>query len=234
MNKADRLFEKIGKLGKKEKEDLGMVPSIFSTVVGATAGIVGTELYAGSRRDSLSKYLGPRTTNMPEQVKKDIVGFKMKHGLKTKVYIGRAAHPQSRRGPYFNPYSHPIAREAVGPAGVHSSHPTKSSVMLHELGHAADFKKHRGFKTVLRAGGLGVGLLGASVLMSDKDTRKYAPAAAAAGWAPTLYQEGKASYLAHKYLKQTRGAKASRKSSKRLVKMFGTYAAAPAGMAAGV
>ena len=118
--------------------------------------------------------------------------------------------------------------------GVHIDRPTKKHVVLHELGHAADFKKFRRTKAIGRMAGIPAGIVGAGVLLKDDKKRKYAPAATAAGFAPLLWQEGKASILATKYVKETEGRRAAKRVAKPLLRAFGTYVTLPVGAALGV
>jgi hypothetical protein len=102
------------------------------------------------------------------------------------------------------------------------------------LGHAADFKTFGRAKFIGRVAAIPAGIIGAGALLKDDKTRKYAPAATAAGFAPTLWQEGKASILATKYVKETEGRRAAKRVAKPLLRAFGTYLALPVGAALGV
>jgi hypothetical protein len=124
---------------------------------------------------------------------------------------------------------------AHGLISYHKSH--APAIMAHELGHA----RHMGgmspthLKAHMYARGLGplAGLLGAGALASSENEKvnKWAPAAAAAGYAPMLYQEGRASTHAVRDLYKHMGGKAALKGAGRLGLAFGTYAAPAIGSA---
>jgi len=97
----------------------------------------------------------------------------------------------------------------------------------HELGHAVDFKNFPKTKLFMR-GVLPLGGLGATVFMaSNEKTRPYAYIPAIGGVAPMLYQEGKASRIALKNLKELAVSAKELVQSKKLLRgAFGTYAAA--------
>lgn len=78
---------------------------------------------------------------------------------------------------------------------------------------------------LLRKGAPLLGYGAAIAATGNDETRPYAGAAVAAGYAPTLWQEGKASYLGYKELKDA-GASTEEllKAKKNLGKAFSTYA----------
>lgn len=129
---------------------------------------------------------------------------------------------------------------------------TSKEILLHELGHAADFTARAGASRALR----GVvpallldGLIPAAYFVGDEIkkavpgsiddkvidfTQKHGPALAMLALATkTLYPEGKASYLAIKHIHDVEGAAAARKAAAKLLPLFGTYALATLPVLAG-
>lgn len=132
----------------------------------------------------------------------------------------------------------PDMSQAPGPNRIDSIVAPKgrdSEFMAHELGHA---KVHRG-----RAGRLAgharslspfAGMIAGAWLASDDDTRKYAPAAVAAGHVPTLLDEAGASIHGLRGLAKS-GVKGKEllRAAGSLGKAFGTYGLGAAGAAGG-
>ncbi|MHA1302102.1 MAG: hypothetical protein ACTSPI_00170 [Candidatus Heimdallarchaeaceae archaeon] len=98
----------------------------------------------------------------------------------------------------------PLLKLQTGGAAFHPKMGIKSNIksspiLLHELGHAVDFKNFANLKGGLR--GLGMaGMVAAPFMGMHEDLKKYAPAAWFGSMLPTLYQEGKASGLALKHM----------------------------------
>lgn len=97
--------------------------------------------------------------------------------------------------------------------------------LAHELGHAADFKNFGKLKGIFRASSPIVGAAGSTglLLSDDKEKRKYAPAVYFAGHLPVLYQEGKASVLGLKAIKDFYGSAKAKAASKPLIYGYLTY-----------
>ena len=125
-------------------------------------------------------------------------------------------------------------------------------ILLHELGHAADFTSRAGAARVLRGtipGLLLDGLIPAAYFVGDEIKKaipgsvddkvidfaqKHGPALAMLALATkTLYPEGKASYLAIKHIHDVEGAAAAKKAAAKLIPLFGTYALATLPVIAG-
>lgn len=125
-------------------------------------------------------------------------------------------------------------------------------ILLHELGHAADFTSRAGASRVLRGALPGLlldGLIPAAYFVGDEIkkaipgsiddkvidfTQKHGPALAMLALATkTLYPEGKASYLAIKHIHDVEGAAAAKKAAAKLIPLFGTYALATLPVIAG-
>lgn len=232
MDKISR-YRLIVKYAKKKSGDkINPVEGVLLGSVGATAGssvgVLGGQAIIGNNIKNLA---GPESSKMPEFIKRDVNKYKKQHGLSTRVFVGGKAHPASIRSPFYSPTN----RRGIQ-RGVHLKHPTNPGIVLHELGHAADFKKGLKRKIFLRKFGPGAGIIAGGMLLANEDTRKYAPAAIAAGFSPMLWQEGKASGSALKFLRKTYGRRSSqyRKAIISLGKAFGSYGAVAGGSALGV
>lgn len=128
---------------------------------------------------------------------------------------------------------------------VHSSHPEAA---LHEYGHAHSFNTSRkAFGTkgtsarhtlnlISRKATGKFGMLGgAYAATSDNEkVRKAAPYAVAAGTAPLLVEEARASISPIKHIYKTRGKAAAKHLAKNLAPAFGTYALSAAAAVGGV
>lgn len=125
-------------------------------------------------------------------------------------------------------------------------------ILLHELGHAADFTSRAGAARVLRGtlpSLLLDGIIPAAYFVGDEIkkaipgsiddkviefTQKHGPALAMLALATkTLYPEGKASYLAIKHIHDVEGVAAAKKAAAKLIPLFGTYALATLPVIAG-
>jgi hypothetical protein len=128
----------------------------------------------------------------------------------------------------------------TGPMGKHEGiilHKPGAStgILAHELGHAQNaaslspklrnlqHKAYRHGKFVGAIGGLGL------ATSDNEKVRKLAPYATAAGFAPQLIEEGRASHKAFKALKNLYGASGAIKKGWQMIPAFGTYAALAAG-----
>jgi hypothetical protein len=228
------------KIVKKAKEspsfssanrDVNPFLSIGAGFIGSDIGARATRNIAG-KITNIAKILDSPIT---ESLSGDTMGiakkFKGKHKLTTKIFTGWEAHPSARSSPvYIDPIASKLMRIRKG---VHIMHDSPG-LILHELGHAADFKKFPKVKMVSRSIGPVAGILVAGKLLGKEKSRKYAPAAAAAGFAPMLWQEGKASTLAYKFMKKNLPKTVAKKEGLKLLKAFGTYASLPIGAALGV
>lgn len=119
---------------------------------------------------------------------------------------------------------------------------TGPEALLHEYGHAHSTNStRRAFgKKGIKAKWAGIavgqnsvkgfgGLVGAYAATSDNETaRKYAPAAVAAGAAPLLIEEARATLSPAKHLWKTKGKAVAGQFLKKLAPAYGTYATAAA------
>ena len=163
--------------------------------------------------------------------------MKKKHKLDDlKVFRGDKVNlVSSYQGPHYNPSSkHPIPqiRKLMGAKGVHIRGASDPGILAHEIGHAADFKKFPKLKALARMAPMVTGLASINMLR-DEDQAKYAPLVAMGGFAPTLWQEGKATRTGLKAVKKVLGHKQARTSARLLRKAFGTYASLPLAVGAG-
>jgi len=153
------------------------------------------------------------STKRDLQILKD---FGKKHGINPRIIAEKS---EQRMG---NAYYNPSSDEVV-------SNYKSLPILLHELGHAADYKSMGTLKSGLRLLGSMAG--GLSPLMYGAPDRlaKYTPLIDFATHLPTLYQEGKASYLAMDHLRDAAKKYGPRfkgydESWDQLPAAFGTYA----------
>lgn len=211
----------IRKVGAKRNEPsmddrvgAGLATAVVAPMGGA---ILNAPISLWARRDLMRDQGRPNADS--SRVAKHM---KKKYGLKTSLSVDDGG-----RGPHYNPLTDSAHVRQKGPA-----------TMAHELGHAVDMTGKKrwvgsGTKMLLRTAGPGAGLLAAAGLMaSGEKGSQYAAPAAAAGYAPMLFQEGKASVIGVKNIREVLGRKAARTAAKDLTKAFGTYAALPIGTAA--
>lgn len=177
---------------------------------------------------------GPLTDahgKMPKHVAKSVNAYIKKHGLENvPLHLGYDAQSPGMFIPKylerFSPFEH----------GVHVSNAKVEAVLLHELGHAKDFRRLGKLKHV----GQSVGMLGSlaspgiAALAANKTDNPYLAAAApVVAAAPLLRNEGKATGSALKHLVKTHGWKKGLSKGKILGPAFATYGIIPAASAVG-
>lgn len=215
------------------------------------AGMLGTQLAMMSKMEN-SKNTGANLSTIKHYMKhndlKDVTfsenKFK-KHLGASKGFHGflkDQLHDQA--GVHGNPaYFH--AKSLGGGKNYVNKHGVKNhDVIMHELGHAKDFKRFG--KTKMTANALSmfashhpVGIVGqyagAAALAKKKETRKYAPLVPLVAAAPTLINEGKANVNAMKGIHAHKGLKAALKYGKGVGALnTASYWSRPAGLAAGI
>jgi len=180
----------------------------------------GRQFAIGMMSDASPKKGMPAATDKVTEV------FKKKHGItNVKSYnIPKEMMSSSARMPRFE------HKTLLSPAAAHFRKKGPLEVGLHELGHAANYKKLPKLKKVLRIGSAGLGLGALPFMMTSEDHRKYAPAVAAASFAPTLIDEAIASSKALKFMKQHYKKPVVSSARKYLTKAFATYGLRAAGV----
>jgi len=104
------------------------------------------------------------------------------------------------------------------------THARDKSMMLHELGHIANFNKDIRLKAII-AKNLAplVGLASSTFAAASPTTRKFAPLLIAAGHAPMLTDEARASLKAVAHIKEHGTEEEYATARKRLLLAYGTY-----------
>lgn len=216
---------------KKKQKNTG--EAIAAYVGGSVASGLASLPIQAAMAEHLKKDLKPSSPPpKADQLKFDkaMNAFKKHHKLKT--LIERETPMTFTAGPHYMHWNMPSTGSSPKSVGLPKNMYNKA-IGLHELGHAVDYRRFGNLKGIARLAGPLAGSVGAVALLKDEDKRKYAPLAAAAGFAPTLRDEAVASHKALKFMKKTESAKTFSKSRKLLTKMFGTYALLPATAAAG-
>lgn len=166
-----------------------------------------------TRPHALNKNLSPNNKM------KAMVQMHSQHGHANPAYIPSALHAKSKD--YI-----------VG--SRHYNNVVNKDVIMHELGHAKDFSKHRGFKTGGILGGRALNGLAPLLLTNDK-TKDYAVPVAIAAQIPTIRSEAMANKHAYKGIQAHKGTPAARSFAKRLLpSQMGGYLAGAALSVGGV
>jgi len=131
-----------------------------------------------------------------------------------------------RIGSHYDPINKIVRTKNVG----------AYDTLAHELGHAADLRKFPKLKMALRTVAPGVGLLSGGVMMfaKDENIKEKAPLALAAGGAPVIYQEAKASTIGMKEMVKSLGWRKALKGGSKLLPALGSYVFAVGGPAIGM
>lgn len=96
-------------------------------------------------------------------------------------------------------------------------------IIMHELGHAKDFGKHKNIKMGGQVAGKYGNVAGTAMLLNEK-TRDYAVPVTAISSLATLRSEGAANYHAYKGIQAHKGTMAANKFAKRLLpSQMGAY-----------
>lgn len=205
-------FEKLAadKADRAKRTGLGLFGS-----VGASAG--GMAALSALRPSIIKTTIGggePETARMAES-------FKKHYGLNTRINTMDPSDPLMKNiGPHYNPQ----LGEVNVPKGVNKG------TLLHELGHAQDFKKYPNLKFIgsRQAAPIVGGIAGLSLLASkDPEKRKYAPYVSTAGTIPMLYQEGKATTTALRHVNRVQGKKEMFKTLRNILPAQLSYLAMP-------
>lgn len=182
----------------------------LSRLILGYGGFTAGDILSKNINKHISKKILPNLSNKPSSKinKKFIDFFTKKHKIgRLKIKQGVINH--------YDPFTKEIRLRNFNSVPV----------LAHELGHVADFKKFNKLKYHLRTKTPIVGLLGAKGLLfsTDKDAAKYAPAVYFAGHLPVLYQEGKASVIGRKAIKDFFGSAKARSANKHLAYAFLSY-----------
>ena len=103
---------------------------------------------------------------------------------------------------------------------------TNPDVIMHELGHAKDYKTgHSKLKSLAYTHGTNAAAVGAGAALLNEKTQDYATPIAVLGEVGKLRAEGAANYHAYQGIKSHKGAEAAKKFATKLVpKQMATYA----------
>lgn len=249
LNPNNKYLEKVAETKKKESNwqlDKALPVIIGGTVAGHLVGATG----AYSTLKTMKAVDSPHSEADIGTIKKMVRDNKLDVSFNTrthninKVYsdtstsINGALHEQHRKAikgmvhPAFVPGFGKVQKSFI--AGVKSYKGTANKdVIMHELGHAKDFSKHKNLKVgTLHAGRLGG--LASKLALTNKKTEKYSIPIAVASTLPTLRSEGMANYHAYKGIQAHKGSASANRFLKRLVphQMAG-YAGTALGTVAG-
>lgn len=210
----DGFMEKMAEKAESRLKNLGI--AYGAGTVGSIAGMIPVGILAAPVLINTIKT--PYSTEFSKETARLIKSFKKRHGLDTDIIINSL---------FKNPRYQPGVGVYIPSAKIHPA------ITLHELGHAADFKKFPVAKSIARVGGPVLGMLTSLGLMTSKDPekRKYAPLAIMGGAAPMLYQEGKATALATRHLIREKGIIEGIKGLRHMGPAWLSYLALPAVLA---
>lgn len=227
-------YDELEKIAKKEEQGGTSIGAFGANYLGAALG----SLVGGLAATPLVKEIGTDQKITPEMKKKILENLKMDPETVHHRHTGspEMSHYYTRR--VARP-GHP-SEATLSPKVRHmvvSPTDRAPEILAHELGHASTRPTNRAVKAWIagRVGGPLLGTFASSYMVAqdpDSDAAKWAPAAMGAGFAPTLVDEGIASYRGLRALRAA-GLKGEqfRKAMMSLGKGFGSYAAGAAGAA---
>lgn len=211
------------------------VGSTASTAGQLVGGIVGTGVFLSDKK-TRKWYIDPiknkGDTKWGKDTARAIKKFKRQHDVKVPVKLTNS-HRMSK---YVGPLYIPNIGKTKEFHGVHmGGRASKPATIFHELGHAKSMKNVGKLRALALTKGMMAGGITSSALMIDDRTRPYAPLAMAAGWAPQLHEEAKASITAAKFMKGHYGAKSKvyKEGVKDLARAYSTHGLTAAGAIGG-